>query len=59
MVGQLKKNYFIIESLYRYQVKGFIMNDGLMNLNDLMADLESLHGELEDTLSRIPNYNKK
>ncbi len=35
------------------------MNDGLMNLNDLMADLEHLHGELEDTLSRIPNYNKK
>ncbi len=34
------------------------MNDGLMNLNDLMADLEHLHDELEDTLSRIPNYNK-
>ncbi len=30
------------------------MNDGLMNLKDLMNDLENLHNELEETLSRIP-----
>lgn len=35
------------------------MNENLTSLKDLMEDLESLHHELEDALSRVPNYNQK
>ena len=35
------------------------MNENLTSLKDLMEDLESLHNELEDALSRIPNYDNK